>query len=331
MQQSIQDSMNIDVLTASSKLYDIPVEDIKKIGGFENFVYEYKKDNSEYILRFVHSKHRTFDLVMAELEFIDYLSHNNAPVSTVIHSINDQILEKIKNIDNTYFSVSSFSKAPGTYVKRNELTNQLFVTLGTEIGRLHKLTKSFNPVMRRDDWDKENYLDEARNFLPVKDDILIEKYKYLVKKINNIDKTTDNFGLIHTDLHFGNMYIESGKLTFFDFDDASYKHFISDVAVVLFYQFYFKPLDKTEINTESKRILANLLKGYSTQNHFDYSMFEYLNDFIRLRIFNLYFVLYATGTVGEEKAFATVFINRFREMLLNDDDFLDINFVTGDL
>ena len=55
--------------------------------------------------------------------------------------------------------------------------------------------------------------------------------------IKGYDQTIDSYGLIHTDLHFGNMYYDGQTLTIFDWDDACYKHFISDIAIILFYTF----------------------------------------------------------------------------------------------
>ena len=95
MEAYMQNELTEAVLQEAAKLYGVDPSTITKVGGFENFVFTYDKNQESYILRFVHSGHRTYDLVLAEIEFIDYLDHNDARVSTVIHSINDHIAEQI--------------------------------------------------------------------------------------------------------------------------------------------------------------------------------------------------------------------------------------------
>merc|ERR1711879_590078 len=105
--------MKDSFIEQAANLYNVPFESIKYLGGFENFIYEFKKDKIDYILRFVHSDHHDYNLVLGEIEFVDYLDKNNASVSAVIHSNNDKVVEKIIINETDYFSVSVFVKGMG--------------------------------------------------------------------------------------------------------------------------------------------------------------------------------------------------------------------------
>ena len=280
MELAIQQSLTDEVVKKASELYNTPFQSIKKIGGFENFVFEYNKNNKDYILRFVHSSHRVTLQVLAELEFIDYLDKNDCAVSTVMHSENDNLVEVIEIDKNNYFTICVFEKAPGERCKKEDLTDDFYINFGQDVGKLHRLTKSYKPTHKRKNWDDELFLENIKNILPEKDQKIIENYKNLIKKLQNLPKNIDNFGLIHTDLHFGNMFIYGGKLTFFDWDDSAYKHFISDIAIVLFYHFSFGDFSQEHIDKESERILALFLEGYQQENSLDLSFFKYfLNCF----------------------------------------------------
>ena len=331
MEKAIQNSLTERVIKTSAQLYNTPFDTIKKIGGFENFVFEYLKDDKNYIMRFVHSSHRSEQQVLAELEFIDYLDKNNARVSTVVHSKNDKLLEVIKINEEDYFVICVFTKAPGTFIKKENLTNEFYEMFGKEVGKLHRLTKYYNPTHKRIDWDEELYIEQGRKSLPKNDQIIIEIYQNLIKKLQKLPKNIDNYGLIHTDLHFGNMYLYGQELTFFDWDDASYKHFISDIAIVIFYHFMNSNLTQQDIDDKTARILATFLKGYRTENSIDISFLSNLNDFLMLRTIVLYLVIHSAGIELTNSFWGKGYIDKFRDKIINEEPFLNLEIVLKDL
>ncbi len=330
MNENIQNSLTESIIKESARLYDTTFESIKKIGGFENFVYEYNKDGEDYIIRYVHSSHRTKDQVFAELEFIDYLDKNDARVSTVVHSINDELVETISINANEYFIICVFEKASGTHVNRETLTDEFFEMFGKEVGKLHRLTKTFRPVHKRIQWYEDPMHFKAEECLPEKDIVIIERYKEVLARIKSIPTNVDNYGLIHTDLHFGNMFISDGELTFFDWDDSSYKHFLSDIAIVIFYQPGF-PLEQEIMDKEAKRILVNFLKGYKKENTIDMELFKHFNDFLMLRSILLYVVIHEAGEELINSGWGQNYIAKHRDRIINNTSFLTYETVIKDL
>lgn len=324
MEQYIKDAMNDEVISKAAQFYGTEYKKISVVGGFENFVYEFMQGNKAFIMRFVHSKHRIYNQVLAELEFIDYLDRNGARVSTVIYSNDGNLVQKITLNDKEYFTVCVFEKAKGQKVIKDDMTNDFYRMFGSEVGKLHKLTKKYNPKHKRVEWHEENYFDIGVKCLPENDMIILEIYSKLVEKIKKIPKSIDNYGLIHTDLHFGNMFIHGGELTFFDWDDASYKHFISDIAIVLFYHFVYLTLPQSTINTEARRILALFLEGYTTENSFDYDSLKYLNDFLLLRTIILYIVIFAVGDDNLKSGFGKFYSEKFRDRIINNIPYIDL-------
>ncbi len=288
MEKHIKDAMNNAVLKLAQEKYEYQIDDLVDLNGFENFVYGF----GDFVIRFVHSKHRSYKMVLAEIEFIDYLSKNGASVSTIVHSKDGNIAEKFLLDNGDYFTVVVFTRAPGTFLKKDDMNEGLFFNLGREIGKLHKLSKDYVPENKRYTWDEEDYIGQFRKYLDDEDDFILIKATEIFNKIKSIPITKENYGLIHTDLHFGNMYIENNKLTFFDFDDSSYKYYISDIAIVLYYYFSFTNREADRC-IKSKEILVPFMKGYNQYNNIEKEMFSMLNDFLKLRETILYLAVKA--------------------------------------
>lgn len=324
--------MNNDILQTAAKLYQFKTENISFLGGFENFVYEASKLGQDYIIRFVHSKHRPHNQVLAEIEFIDYLAQNQASVSTVVHSVNESIVENITIDSNNYFTVSVFEKAPGIYVPNEVMTPDFWTMFGTKVGRLHRLSKVFSPKHKRPHWYQEDFEGIAERALEDDDAQIITALQEIKQTILTFPSNHDNYGLIHSDLHFHNMYYDNGSLTFFDFDDATYKHFISDIAIVIYYNFSHKvvgqnKLSKLEYNTQVRDILEWFMAGYNTQNTLAKEELLRLNDFLQLRAVILYIVLVAAGYKHHEDEQYRKFCRDAKDRALNKKMQLDLDIV----
>lgn len=327
MEKIIKEAMNDTIIKEAIKKYDVSLEMVSHLGGFENFIYEYKKDEQEYVIRFVHSKHRSFEYVFAELEFIDYLAKNNANVSTVVATVDNELVFKVPCENNHYFTVCVFTKAQGTFVKHHDINDDFLEMFGKAVGYMHKLTKTFSPVHKRYHFHEEDYIELGRKYLKEEDKQMIEQAVEITEKIKAYGMNEDGYGLIHTDLHFGNMFYDQKELTFFDFDDASYKHFISDIAIIIFYTFMY--YDKEDKEKTIANFIKPFLKGYETENKLDPIWIDRLNDFFRLRITILYFVIFAEGDELIQSDWGKKFTSIYRDVILNDTNFIDIEILKG--
>lgn len=324
MEQIIVEAMNDNVIKESIKKYNVSFEKVKRLGGFENFIYEYEKDGQEYVIRFVHSQHRSFNLVFAELEFIDYLDKNGANVSTVVRTIDNELLFKVPAQEGYYFTVCVFTKAKGTFVKKEDITNDFIEMFGKEVGKLHKLTKIYNPKHKREQFYEENFIDIGIRHLGEEHQFVIDRAKEITEKIKGYSQDKDSYGLIHTDLHFGNMYYDGKELTFFDWDDASYKHFISDIAIIIFYTYGMGTGTDKQIEDKTIDFLTSFMKGYEQENHLDVSWFRKLNDYFMLREVILFMVIYAAGEELINSPRGQRFIGKFESRIKNNTPFFDV-------
>lgn len=324
MEAIIREDFNEKVVEEAKKLYNIKPDTLKSLGGFENFVYEYEYEKEFYILRFVHSSHRDEKQVLAEIEFIDYLSKNGARVSNIAHSKNDKITERIE-AEKGYFIVSSFTKAPGTFVKKSDLTPEFWIKFGQEVGRLHRLSKTYKPVHKRQSWDEDNFFRLAKDYLNEEEYFIADRLNNIKETVQNLEQNIDNYGLIHTDLHFGNMFYNNGDFTFFDFDDLAYKHYISDIAIIIYYLFFHSDNPLEERSKEVNKFIKDFMKGYEKENHLEKEWFDNINIFLQMRDTIMYVVLKAGFDDLDNHEHYSKVANNIKKRCINNEDYIDVN------
>lgn len=330
MEKIIKESMNDNVLETAYELFGIDKNLVEFIGGFENLVYSFQKDDKDFILRFVHNSHRSFEQVEAEIEFIDYLDRNHASVSTIVLSLNNNIVEKIISND-TYFSVSVFTKAQGATIKNEQLTDEFIYSFGKEIGKLHLLTKDYKPKYIRHQWYEENYINIGKRVLKEDEIKIIGKLEEIVSNLKKADRSNDSYGLIHADLHFGNMFVTEDSMTFFDWDDCSYQPFINEFAVIIFSVVAYTQLNIIEKSEKANKFLIPLIKGYKEVNNIDTTWFEYFHLFLKYREAVMYIMFKAAGEEVYTSPFGKRYLDGRLEKIINDVPILDMDIVLKDI
>jgi Ser/Thr protein kinase RdoA (MazF antagonist) len=137
--------------------------------------------------------------------------------------------------------------------------------LGAGIARMHQLAQSIElpAEFTRHRWDAKGLLGpeaiwgDAKDsaFLAVKDRRWVARESARVRGVLEAYGTGDDrFGLIHADLHYGNILFHQGGPRFIDFDDCGFGYLAHDLAT---------PLRIAEYNNKTFARRA-LFSGYST-------------------------------------------------------------------
>jgi len=325
MEKYIHTLFNEKILIEASKYYDIQAQDLYMVGGFENYIYGFTKNNTDYIMRISHSSHRSLEQVEAELDFVNYLAENKANVSLPIKSINNRLVEKVNCLDGSYFTISVYHKVPGTRPTRDSLTDRFFINYGKTIGRFHQLTKTYQAKeTKRYQWYEDPLFINAHKYLDKNDAIIHGKFMSLINKIKQYSTNSNNYGLIHTDIHMGNFFVKDDELCVFDFDDTSYMYFISDIAIALFY--YVQGIQDTDKRNETAdKFMSLFMEGYKSENHLNKEDFLTITDFLKLREMVLYIVFHRSSDL-ENEPYAKRYVDFYRARIINDIPFVDIDF-----
>lgn len=298
MEREVELQFSNEVLFEAAKRFDLSTDSLKLLGSFENYVYEGDRNGKTYILRLTHSSHRNTNMVLGELEWINYLANKGVSVAEALYSINGKLAEEIF-VDNDYFIVSLFEKAKGELLRRSnpaEFNRDIIIEWGKVIGQMHTATKNFQPSSeeyKRPQWFEDDLMD-FKLYLPEEDQHIVDIGNEIFEHLKRLPISKENYGLIHTDIHSGNFFVDKGKITVFDFDDCSYQWFISDIAIALYYSIWWKCNDYSK---EDKRAFADyfldaFMKGYNSENKLEDFWLIEMPYFLKLRDLTLYTVLH---------------------------------------
>ncbi|HEY5561394.1 MAG TPA: phosphotransferase [Clostridiaceae bacterium] len=319
MEKEIKELMNDGILDTAAKRFGLKLTDLSYIGGFQNFVYEYLKEDRWYILRITHSSHRSENNLLGELDFINYIHSNGVSVSRPIISVFGKLTEIIE-IADSYFIVTSFEKAEGKKIHYPECMNNdsLSEMCGEITGQIHALSLNYLPQSiekTRHDWTENNYLKNITRFIPSTQHKIFEQYELLQNQINGLKKER-NYGIIHGDINVGNFLINGEKLTLFDFDECQYSWFIEDIAIQLFYMVYVVLDDSIgERNFQAQRFIQCFLKGYKRHFSIDEDSLKSIPLFLKLRELIVYIGMYRSFNLANLDEWTAIYINESRRRI----------------
>lgn len=318
-----------NVLDKAANRYGTTPDKISHVGGIDNIVYEYERDGESFILRFTHSSHRTVELVKGEIDFLNYLTDNDASVSRPVPSENGELVEVI-TLKNSYYSVAAFEKAKGIpAVKMNidEQSNNFFQELGQTVGNLHALTKEYilPRNCKRPEWHEDDFY-YSEKYVPSQS-IIVKKSKTLMEYLFTLPKGRNSYGLVHADVHTDNIYVHNGKITLYDFDDSRYSWFAHDIAVALFFMIMDTNVQEKEQFAHS--FLRNFMKGYNKKNSLTPFWLKHIPVFLNLHVILCYNIINYESETGQLDPhfdyWCQKFMNKRRHALENDIPFVAID------
>lgn len=296
MEAHVEKCFNESVLQRALAKFGGNRNQFKKLGDFENYVYEIFIENVPYILRLTHSSHRSKQDVEAEIHWVNFLHDKTINVARALQSNEGNVVEEIE-VEYGSFFISLFEKVPGRQLKKDDplFGPALYEVWGRTIGKMHRATKDYQPLEHsREHWDEEDLLRFEAYLSEEQDDEIIRHGKALVNEIQALKKERDSYGLVHSDIHAGNFFYDEGSIHVFDFDDSSYHYFVSDIAIPLYYTVWggLQGEDRETRAQFAEEFLYFFLKGYSKENKINPEWIKKMPLFLRLRDYILYTVLH---------------------------------------
>ncbi|MET1014132.1 MAG: phosphotransferase [Paenisporosarcina sp.] len=328
MEQWIEDLFSQEVLNKAAAFFHADARDARKLGDFENYVYEVIKDGTPYILRLTHSSHRSKEEVEGELTWINFLHSHNIPVSLVHKSENNELVEVLP-VSDSFFFVCLFDKAPGAALKPNspEFGPELFYKWGAITAKMNRHTEDYPPNTGRKRWDEDDLIELDQFIDNEKDAVIIEGNRQLVNELKQLPETKDVFGLIHSDIHMGNFFYHEEQIHVFDFDDAMHFHYVSDIAIPLYYATWWKLRNET-LETRSAfgtDFLNHFLKGYLSERPLPLEWLERLPLYLKLRDYTLYGVFHKKVDLANNEA-ENQLVAGIRKRIMNEELIVELDY-----
>lgn len=287
MDPEIAKRFNEEILQQVLGRFDIDKDKFEILDGFESFIYKFSRQDGNFILRISHSLRRTQELILGEVDWINYLAAGGAGVARTIPSSEGTLVEFIDDHRGGCFMATAFVKAAGGHPTQEFWNRHLFRAWGRTLGRIHALSKDYtpaNPAWKREEWDSSGNM-QVEAWLTPSDRLVLARFQDLIHYLKALPKDRNSYGLIHQDAHAGNFFVDQDyAITLFDFDDCVYSWFIYDIAMVLFYSLMGHENDPDSITD----FCHHFLKGYRQENNLDPIWLVEIPHFLKLREIDLY-------------------------------------------
>lgn len=221
-----------------------------------------------------------------ELDLLEHLYSNGVPVAAALPSKSGKLLGWTSTSQGDR-AFALFTYADGIRLDGESVTVNQCYQLGKAMAGLHLAANSFSSEHQRYRLDFKYLIEEPLRLISEgeKDgssspqpDNLIKRGLQIVEKLQPIDRYIDNinriglrndeFGVIHADLHPGNIHFHGDNLTMFDFDHCAYGWRAYDLAIA-----YWYPAPQRD----------SMIRGYESQRPLSNKERDSLQDFANLR------------------------------------------------
>ena len=215
--------------------------------GF-NDTYLVNSGHDKYIFRiYLNGKYyvESNDAYRFELNLVQHLHSQGIPVASGIPTTDGELLG-VEQIGKSERAFALFHYAEGIPLSRRSVTEEQSYQIGVALANLHLAANTFESQYERYKLDLNYLVDEPLRLIsegekssePSEE---IQHGLHVVKKlgpiqpyidrINSIGTDGDRFGIIHADLHLGNVHFRGNEFTIFDFDHCAYGWRAYDLAI----------------------------------------------------------------------------------------------------
>ncbi|MFD0618180.1 phosphotransferase enzyme family protein [Paenibacillus sp. GCM10027629] len=315
------------ILHDAARRYGVEPEEVRSLGGFESFVYEYTKQGEDYVLKITHTLRRSVNYIRGEIEWVNYLADQGIKGSRVVPSEQGNLVEEIAADQGSFLAIV-YVKARGIDITADVWDEPLFEQWGAMLGRMHRHTKNYevsSPLIQRQTWDQEEQL-RADKYLPA-DDPVIGILEERLKTLRSLPITRDTYGLVHADLHQKNFFIDHGDIYPFDFDDCGYTYFVNDIGITLYYAMRYAPTKNDDMTDYARTFFRCFMEGYLRENSITIEEIAYIQDFIKLRHTLLYIVFIQVGHLSRENEEQLQRLLQHQHEVISEEPLIPLDFV----
>ncbi|MEO4054738.1 phosphotransferase [Solibacillus sp. CAU 1738] len=200
-----------------------------------NAIYPFQAEGKTQLLRFSPKSEKKRENILAELEFISYLKSKQYGVLETVLSKNREELVEANTPWGEYYA-AVFKRVSGVQLNNTDLSDSIIFNYGKALGKLHKLSSEYIPNKNKRwsysdvlDWMYTNLVEFPNETSALNEIQLLKDY------FNSIPITKFNFGLIHYDFEFDNVFYDekTQSCNVIDFDDAMYHWYVMDIEQAL--------------------------------------------------------------------------------------------------
>ncbi|MGN7313522.1 phosphotransferase enzyme family protein [Alkalicoccobacillus gibsonii] len=259
------------MLLANWSLPNLDLDLFKYYRISSNAIYPFQNDGQTQFLRYSPQEEKCKDQILAELDYISFLRAKKFGVLEASVSKGKQKLVSVETPWGSYYA-SVFKRVDGVQLDKAEASDGVIFSYGKALGKLHRLSSDYDPpnFKRWTYYDVFNWIEQTLEKFP-REKAAQHETALLRSFFNTISITEKNFGLIHYDFEYDNIFYDESTNTcnVIDFDDCMYHLYVMDVEKALESMTDYIPTDQVQHKRNC------FLDGYRSE-------FEIENDMLQL-------------------------------------------------
>jgi len=266
---------------------------LKFIFHGENTTFRADNGSERHLVRIHRPGYQTAETIRSELMWLEALRDSGITAPIPERTPDGEFLASVEVPGGVPRNVALLKWVDGALIGAR-VSEERLKAMGRLLARLHDHAQSFEPpsefVRKRLDADglfgSNPVMGGGIHLVPEEDRALFEDVQgRLVELFGRLGEGKDVFGLIHADLHYGNLVFppsEGGRpeAAPIDFDDTAYGYLAYDLAVVL------SPLDRKFPGQGTRR---SVLAGYREIRTLPAEIEQTIDDFIVARMLTITF------------------------------------------
>ena len=270
--------------------FGLEVASLKLLSHSENVVLSLgAADGQNYVMRLHRPGYNSIEEMESEVEFVESLRQFGVPVPTCLSTTagGHYALAEVDGVAHQVGVISWVDGAPlgGPLDAGGPGIVEHYRRIGELAGQIRAHNASWTPseTFTRRRWDLDGLVGEAPiwdRFWEVEQLTIAQRAlftdarNYLVEILSGLPTDSDHFGMIHADLHLGNVLADGTNLTVIDFDDSGYGWFPHELAVAL------HPMLGDDLEADARRAIV---EGYRAAHDLSASEEALIDVFLAMR------------------------------------------------
>lgn len=250
-----------------------------------NYVYFGSRNGKKYVLRLTPAFLRTINEINFEIDFQNFLLQAGLNVTTPIKSNQDELVEELRFEGLTFYAVLFEFVGAQKILDEETLKVDFLFKWGKYLGDLHNLSITYKPneLYFRNHWDLDSLNVTAQKNIPNAPLIARNRFNECIEWLKDLEMDKDNYGVIHGDLHRGNIFIVNSEIISFDFDDSCFSWFLNDLTAPM------ATVLKLVSNEEDRlKIINKFIEGYVSVRPIEKKWLDRFEAFYQYRLVLVY-------------------------------------------
>jgi len=286
------------------------------IGGYDLNIYEAAiVGRSPVIIKlYEHGIHNTAH-IQSEVEWVQYLHEYGIPVAAPL-SLRGQL---VHSLPTHFFTI--YEKILGQQIQIHDeqvWNERLFKDWGAALAQMHAASEAYDgsPLVRPH-WKEHALYQQEHHQL---DPTVRSKWEQYCKWLSEQTVTPAEYGIVHGDLHQGNLLIKQNTPVIIDFGDSEYHWYAYDVAIAIYHAVSTVQAPEERRNF-AERFHDAMMEGY-TSHRSTRLITPRLNDFIDYRHVFSYVYHHTCADFSKLTDQQVIFMQNMKQSIVQQDHFL---------